>query len=73
MEVNNQELEKNFITTTVDKFLNIARSNSIWPLSCGLACCSMEMMAAAAARFDLSRLQIPQLKPIRQSLIHCFQ
>jgi len=33
MEVNNQELEKNFITTTVDKFLNIARSNSIWPLS----------------------------------------
>ena len=55
MEVNNQELEKNFITTTVDKFLNIARSNSIWPLSCGLACCSMEMMAAAAARFDLSR------------------
>ncbi len=62
MEVNhlqkqedNALLQKNIILTSVDTVLKWARSNSLWPLSSGLACCAIEMMSAAAARFDLSR------------------
>jgi len=48
-------LEGNFLTTTVDRFVSWARKNSIWPAQFGLACCAIEMMSAAAARFDISR------------------
>jgi NADH-quinone oxidoreductase subunit B len=47
--------EENFIITSVDWALNWARSNSIWPMTFGLACCAIEMMAAGASRFDLDR------------------
>jgi NADH-quinone oxidoreductase subunit B len=39
----------------IDQILNYARANSIWPLTFGLACCAIEMMATIAARFDLDR------------------
>ncbi|MEK8022470.1 MAG: NADH-quinone oxidoreductase subunit B family protein [Candidatus Hydrogenedentota bacterium] len=35
--------------------VNWARSNSLWPLTFGLACCAIEMMATMDPRFDLSR------------------
>ena len=41
--------------TTVDKLVNWGRSNSLWPLTYGLACCGIEMMATGAGRFDVSR------------------
>lgn len=41
--------------TTVDKFLSWARSNSLWPLTFGLACCAIEMMSTQNSRFDLAR------------------
>jgi NADH-quinone oxidoreductase subunit B len=41
--------------TTVDKIVNWGRSNSLWPLTYGLACCGIEMMATGAGRFDISR------------------
>jgi len=44
--------------TTVEKFeqlVNWARKSSVWPFQFGLACCAIEMMATAAARFDLAR------------------
>ncbi len=47
--------EENFIITSVDWALNWARSNSIWPMTFGLACCAIEMMAAGASRFDVDR------------------
>ncbi len=47
--------EENFIVTSVDWALNWARTNSIWPMTFGLACCAIEMMAAGASRFDLDR------------------
>jgi NADH-quinone oxidoreductase subunit B len=43
------------VLTTVDKFVGWARKNSIWPVQMGLACCAIEMMATAAARFDIAR------------------
>jgi NADH-quinone oxidoreductase subunit B len=48
-------IEENVITTTVEQAINWARQSSIWPLTFGLACCAIEMMAAGASRFDLDR------------------
>src|SRR6266404_2622899 len=47
--------EEGIIFTTLDKAVNWARKSSIWPLGFGLACCAIEMMSMAAARFDLAR------------------
>ena len=44
--------EENVLTTTVDALLNWARRSSLWPLSFGLACCGLEMIAAAQSRWD---------------------
>src|SRR5256714_969462 len=47
--------DEGLIFTTLDKAVNWARKSSIWPLGFGLACCAIEMMSMAAARFDLAR------------------
>ncbi|MCL4322835.1 MAG: NADH-quinone oxidoreductase subunit NuoB [Candidatus Thermoplasmatota archaeon] len=47
--------DSGFITTTMDRAMEWARSNSIWPLTFGLACCAIEMMAMQASRLDVSR------------------
>jgi NADH-quinone oxidoreductase subunit B len=43
------------LLTTADKAINWARKNSIWPMTFGLACCAIEMMATTDARYDLAR------------------
>ena len=48
-------LKNNVIVVKVDQLFKWAHANSIWPLSSGLACCAIEMMSTAAARFDLAR------------------
>ena len=40
------------VLTAVDKLVNFGRSNSLWPMTYGLACCAIEMMAAGGSRFD---------------------
>src|SRR3954453_4911415 len=47
--------EENVITTTVEQAINWARESSIWPVTFGLACCAIEMMATGASRFDMAR------------------
>ncbi|MBI4263562.1 MAG: NADH-quinone oxidoreductase subunit B, partial [Acidobacteria bacterium] len=44
------------VTTVADAFFNWARKSSIWPVTFGLACCAIEMMATFASRFDVERL-----------------
>ena len=46
---------KGFIIASADKIFNWARSGSLWPMSFGLACCAVEMMHAAASRYDMDR------------------
>jgi NADH-quinone oxidoreductase subunit B len=46
---------KNFILTTVDEVFNWAKLSSVWPVTFGLACCAIEMMAASATRYDIDR------------------
>ena len=48
-------LESNILTTTVDRAAAWARKNSLWPVQFGLACCAIEMISAAQARFDIAR------------------
>ncbi|NMA68319.1 MAG: NADH-quinone oxidoreductase subunit B [Desulfitobacterium sp.] len=48
-------MEKNILLTTVDKVLNWGRAHSFWPVTFGLACCAIEMMAAGGPRVDISR------------------
>ena len=43
------------ILTQLDKVVNWSRKSSLWPLSFGLACCAIEMMAAGDPRYDIAR------------------
>lgn len=47
--------EENVVVTTVEQAINWARQSSIWPMTFGLACCAIEMMAAGASRYDMDR------------------
>src|SRR6185436_13019405 len=49
------QFEENVLTTKVDWLLNWARLSSIWPMTFGLACCAIEMMAVGAAHHDIDR------------------
>lgn len=50
-----QFLNEGIILTSVDSVVNWARKNAIWPLTMGLSCCAIEMMATGASRYDLAR------------------
>jgi len=47
--------ENLLITTRVEKVINWSRATSVWPVTFGLACCAIEMMASGASRFDFDR------------------
>jgi len=51
----NSKIEGDVIHTRLDAALNWFRKNSLWPMPMGLACCAIELMAAGASRFDISR------------------
>jgi NADH-quinone oxidoreductase subunit B len=55
--------EEGIIFTQLDKAVNWARKSSIWPLSFGLACCAIEMMSMAAARYDVARFGSEVFRP----------
>ena len=49
------EQPQGVVLTTLDNVVNWMRKSSIWPMTFGLACCAIEMMAAAQPHYDLSR------------------
>ena len=51
----NSKIEGEVVVSRVDAVINWIRSNSIWPMPMGLACCGIELMAVGGARFDISR------------------
>ncbi|NJM55432.1 MAG: NADH-quinone oxidoreductase subunit NuoB [Verrucomicrobiae bacterium] len=51
----NSKIEGEVIHTKLDAALGWFRSNSLWPMPMGLACCGIELMAAGASRFDIAR------------------
>lgn len=58
-----ERFEQSVFTTTVDYVFNWARKSSIWPMTFGLACCAIEMIASSAARFDIARFGSEVFRP----------
>lgn len=50
-----EKLPSGFLLTTVEKAAGLARKNSLWPATFGLACCAIEMMGTGAGRYDIAR------------------
>ena len=58
------ELQKSGIfLTTLESLYNWGRRSSIWPLQFGLACCAIEMIATACARYDIDRFGAGLFRP----------
>src|ERR1700689_5091931 len=57
------KFEKNFMISTVDYVFNWARKSALWPMTFGLACCAIEMIASSTARFDIARFGSEVFRP----------
>ena len=53
----------NIVVGPLDKIINWARSNSLWPLYFGTSCCAIEMMQTGAARHDWARFGMEVARP----------
>ena len=59
------------VTTTLEGLINWSRTNSMWPMGFGLACCAIEMMAAQASNYDMSRfgMELMRASPRQSDLM----
>jgi NADH-quinone oxidoreductase subunit B len=51
----NSKIEGEVIVSRMDSIINWIRTNSMWPMPMGLACCAIELMGTASSRFDIAR------------------
>jgi NADH-quinone oxidoreductase subunit B len=56
---------------SLERVINAARSNSVWTLTFGLACCAIEMMSTGAATYDWARFgfEVPSASPRRSDMM----
>lgn len=66
-------ISPNWVTTRLDFLINWGRSNSLWPMPFGTACCAIEFMATAASRYDLARFGMERMSfsPRQADLLLC--
>ncbi len=57
------DIQSAVTVTSLDRIYNWSRRNSLWPMMFGLACCAIEMICAAASRYDLSRFGMEVMRP----------
>jgi NADH-quinone oxidoreductase subunit B len=57
------EIRQQVTLTTLDRIYNWGRRNSVWPMMFGLACCAIEMICTAAARYDFARFGMEVMRP----------
>ncbi len=59
------------VTTSLEAAVNWGRTNAMWPMLFGLACCAIEMMASQASEYDLSRfgMEINRASPRQADLM----
>jgi NADH-quinone oxidoreductase subunit B len=62
-----EEIRRNVAFTTLEQIKGWARSNSLWPLLFGLACCAIEMMAVNSSHYDADRMGVFYRGSPRQS------
>ena len=55
VSLSNLDQAIDFLSKFLDPIANLARSNSVWPLTFGTSCCAIEMMHAGMSKFDISR------------------
>jgi NADH-quinone oxidoreductase subunit B len=67
----NTKIEGDVVVTRLDAALNWCRKNSLWPMPMGLACCAIELMAAGASRYDISRFgaEVMRFSPRQSDLM----
>jgi NADH-quinone oxidoreductase subunit B len=66
-----ESLGDNVVTTQLDKVVRWCRRNSLWPLPFATACCGIELMATASARYDLARFgaEVMRFSPRQSDLL----
>jgi NADH-quinone oxidoreductase subunit B len=50
-----RQLEPNIITTNLDYCIAWCRKSALWPMTFGLACCAIEMIASVSSKYDIDR------------------
>src|ERR1700704_7103546 len=50
-----RQFEANILTTNLDALVNWSRKSALFPMTFGLACCAIEMIAAVSSRYDMDR------------------
>jgi len=58
-----EELKSNVFISSVESVYNWSRRYSMWAIMFGLACCAIEMIAAAASRYDWARFGMDIMRP----------
>jgi NADH-quinone oxidoreductase subunit B len=63
VEADATELRKNVLVTSLETLWNWSRRSSLWPVTFGLACCAIEMMAVGTAKYDIARFGAEVFRP----------